>query len=254
MVSLTICMILLSACKKEEDKKEPTPPLSPKIVTDIDGNEYPYIHIGSTMWMAENLRVTKYNDGSPILHLTDAYDWETTDSGAYTWYDNDFDTYGNAYGALYNWKATASDYNGGKNICPEGWTVPEDADWQDLMLYVDTNAQDHYNNMAGKALKSCRQVHSPLGENCDVSAHPRWSSNSNHHGTDRYGFAALPGGTRFVSGNFLYVGHRAQWWSNTVNQNNSVQAWTRSISFDLSALQRSSESKIRGFSVRCVKK
>jgi hypothetical protein len=98
-------------------------------VTDIDGNIYKTVRIGSQTWMAENLKTTLYNDGTKIPHVTDDSRWVTLETGAYRWYMNDENQYKGLYGALYNWYTV----KGGK-LCPVGWHVPGDEEWKKLEM------------------------------------------------------------------------------------------------------------------------
>ncbi len=97
-------------------------------VSDIDGNEYTTITNGSKVWMAENLEVTKFNDGEPITLITDGTAWGESDTPAYCWYDNDEAKYKDKYGALYNWFAVSN----GK-LCPAGWHCAQYPGWNDLL-------------------------------------------------------------------------------------------------------------------------
>ena len=94
------------------------------VMVDVEGNYYNTVKIGEQVWMAENLRTRKYNDGSEIPLVTNNTDWDNLTSPAYAWYNNDSTTYADPYGALYNWYAVDPGSNGGKNICPTGWHVP----------------------------------------------------------------------------------------------------------------------------------
>jgi uncharacterized protein (TIGR02145 family) len=100
-------------------------------VSDIDGNYYKTIQIGSQIWMAENLKTTRYNDGSNIPLVTDNTAWSNLTTPGYCWYNNDAATYKNVYGALYNWYAV----NTGK-LCPSGWHVPSEYEWTLLVNYL----------------------------------------------------------------------------------------------------------------------
>jgi hypothetical protein len=100
-------------------------------IKDIDGNEYGIVTIGNQIWMAENLRTTKFNDGTPIPLVTNHEAWYKLNSPGYCWYDNDEKKYRDVYGALYNWYAV----NTGK-LCPKGWHVPSDAEWTELITFL----------------------------------------------------------------------------------------------------------------------
>lgn len=150
------------------------------------------VQIGNQIWMNTNLDVLNYTDGQVIgTDFTQAV-------GAYTWYNNDQPTYG-VYAPLYNWFAVNTN-----KLCPNGWKVPNNNDWLILMNFLASNQ--------GNKLKSCRQVNSPLGGNCNVTALPRWDSHNSQFGTNDVGFSALPAGRREIS-NFLYTGTRASFWS-----------------------------------------
>ena len=207
-------------------------------VTDIDGNVYQTVQIGNQVWMAENLRTTHYADGSPI-------------DGVYT-YDSDSENAIN-YGKLYTWDAvmngeSSSDSNpsGVQGVCPDGWHVPSDAEWTELSDYITGGLQE-----GGNQLRSCRQINSPLGGDCDTEEHPRWDEHEVQYGTDDYGFGALPGGYRPESGDFFQMGWDAYWWSSTSYTGD--RAWRRFIYYDFPNFQRGPIFKTSAFSIRCVK-
>src|SRR5690606_36355493 len=114
IVIVGLMLVLMTSCQKDE---EPT-----DNITDKDGNEYTSIAIGSQVWMVENLKTTKFNDGTDIPEVTDGGQWTTLTTGAYCWCNNDAPTYKTPYGAYYNWWSVST----GK-LCPTGWHVPTDA-------------------------------------------------------------------------------------------------------------------------------
>lgn len=192
-------------------------------VSDIDGNVYKTVIIGTQEWMAVNLKVTKYNDGASIPNITENSEWIELTNGAYCWYGNNETSYSNLYGALYNWYAVET----GK-LCPSGWHVPTDEEWATLVDFVGGE------NTAGLKLKATNG----------------WDSNGN--GTDDYEFSALPGGNRnHVNGSFSDKGINGSWWSAT--QDDPVYAWQRFMYYGNDKVSRSSFKKKFGFSVRCVK-
>ena len=212
-------------------------------VTDIDGNTYKTVIIDNTEWMAENLRTTRYNDGIPLPNITGDYEWSDLLSPGYCWYGNDkSNEY--IYGALYNWYAAGSVPDKGKNLCPAGWHIPTDKEWTEL-----TGAMTGVN--AGNQLKSCRQVDSPRMDSCNTSEHPRWDSNKYHQGEDNFGFSALPGGARHITGEFYGLGDGANWWSSTDYY--STAAWAQRLFVDGGNMNRSFATKKLGFSIRCIK-
>jgi uncharacterized protein (TIGR02145 family) len=192
-------------------------------VTDADGNSYTSVTIGSQVWMVENLKTTKYSDGSPISNLTDNTQWTNTTDGAYCWYENNISNK-NTYGALYNFYAI----NTGK-ICPTGWHVPSDAEWTTLTTYLGGES------IAGGKLKESGTSH--------------WQS-PNSGATNETGFTAIPGGHRYYYGIFVDNGIYGDMWTSTEI---SASAWTRSMDFDKTIVRRENSSFGNGYSVRCVK-
>jgi uncharacterized protein (TIGR02145 family) len=202
-------------------------------VRDIDGNIYQTLILDSREWMTENLRTTRFNDGSRIAHPgTDNPAWINNRSGAYSWYNNDISNK-DTYGALYNWHAV----NTGK-LCPTGWRVPGDTEWTSVNNLLAMNAGGKIkDNISGKW-----QVPDPAA-------------------TNETGFNALPGGVRFAqmpggSGNtgtgyFYYAGKTGRWWSST--ENSASDAWYRSLYFDSGSIFSGYNSKETGFSVRCIR-
>jgi len=124
-------------------------------VTDIDGNVYHTVKIGTQVWMAENLKTTKYNDASSIPNLTDNAGWVGLTSGAYCWYNNDAITNKNIYGALYNWYAV----NTGK-LCPGGWHIPAISEWETMENHLIVNGYNYDGTLSGnKIAKSLAAIY-----------------------------------------------------------------------------------------------
>ena len=234
-------IFLLSGCDKDD-------PVSPEetidlptetgTVTDIDGNEYKTVKLGNQWWMAENLKVTRYNDGTDIDYPVNNQEWMDKTTGAYSWYNHDYDTYGSVYGALYNWHAIET----GK-LCPEGWFVPSHSNWIELTEYLGGY------EVAGGKLKSTRTEPDP---------HPRWDS-PNTGATNESGFSALPGSMRYYNGRFRYdtpIGFRGYYWTST-KIDNSEYAWSRFIYSENSRIHDSTHTltwsrQRSGRSVRCI--
>lgn len=212
------------------------------MLTDIDFNTYNTVQIGSQCWMAENLKTTKYRNGTLIPNVIDTNAWSNLTTGAYVWYDNDI-SWKDSYGALYNWYA-AVDANG---LCPTGWHLPTDEEWTVLINFVGGASSPH-----GNELKSCRQVNSPLGGDCNTNVHPRWSSSSSNWGTDDYGFSCLPGGYRFSDGTmFSGMGNYGSWWSFT--EYNSLNASLLNLYYFGGMIDIGLAPKRMGASIRCIK-
>jgi len=195
-------------------------------VTDIDGNTYQTVTIDTRIWMVENLKTTKYNDGTAIpLVATDNIAWSNLTEPGYCWYNNNQAMYGNTYGALYNWYAV----NTGK-LCPTGWHVPTDNEWIILTNYLGGES------IAGGKLKETDTTH--------------WNS-PNTGATNETGFTALPGGYRSVDGNFYYIGFDGYFWSATELGVN--YAWYQEVMFYNSGFRLLNGLKRNGFSVRCLR-
>ena len=189
-------------------------------VTDIDGNVYNTVTIGTQCWMAENLKTTRYNDGTAILTGLSNADWQSTTSGAYAIYNND-PANNTTYGKLYNSYAVKTN-----KLAPAGWHVPTYAEWTTLIAFLGGVS------IAGGAMK----------------ATILWSS-PNTGATNSSGFTGLPAGYRNINGTFSNIGFYGYFWSSDSyyscwsslnNSNNSVGS-----SCDL--------FREKGFSVRCVK-
>lgn len=218
-------------------------------LTDIDGNTYNIVKIGEQVWMAENLRTTKYNDDTsiPTGHSDD--DWEILTTGAYAIYphtsieglNSDAEVL-EAYGALYNWYAV----NDARGLCPTGWHIPNNAECTTLSDFIG-------GSNIGNKLKSCRQVSSPLGGDCATNDHPRWDANETYYGTNDFGFAALPGGSRDLWGGYSssQIGVSGAWWSLTAFDD--TYAYRFGLSYNSGDLTNSWTQKTHGFSIRCIK-
>jgi len=196
-------------------------------VIDIDGNMYKGVLIGNQIWMAENLRVTHYRNGDPIPNVTDAGEWASLSTGAYCEYDNNPDNVA-TYGRLYNWHAV----NDGRNVAPEGWHVPTDAEWQILADYLGGSS------VAGGKLKS-------IGTDLWLSP--------NTDATDEFEFHGVPSGSRNYSGAYGYMGGYASYWSTT--ECSGTNALDRSLCYDNATFDANCTYRFKenGFSIRCIK-
>lgn len=218
---LMVTFLMLSTSCSKTDTNDPTP--SGSTVTDIDGNVYHTVKIGTQTWMVENLKVTKYNDGSSIPNVTDNKAWNNITTPGYCWYNNDV-VNKNIYGALYNWNAV----NTGK-LCPLGWHVPSKTEWDKF----DTDNAD-------VQLKEIGTVH--------------WKGPND--ATNETGFTALPGGERDLNGVFWYLGESGSWWSTTeMNPLGYDAIFSEILNYDQHGLGNGYPEKLgnRGFSVRCIK-
>jgi uncharacterized protein (TIGR02145 family) len=209
-------------------------------VVDIDGNVYHTVTIGAQTWMIENLKTTKYNDGTSIPNVTDWPYWNSLGTPGYCFYNNDVANK-NIYGAIYNWYTV----NTGK-LAPTGWHVPTDTEWTTLENYLIANGYNYDGTTTGnKFAKS-------------LAATSGWSTSTNEGviGNDltknnTSGFTGLPGGYRLINGSFCEVGYNGGWWVST--ESNPANAWHRFLNFENSNLNRNDNEKQYGFSVRCLR-
>jgi uncharacterized protein (TIGR02145 family) len=198
-------------------------PTTPSI-TDIDGNTYSLILIGAQVWMGENLKVSRYNNGQAILAVTDDNTWSTLSSGANCSYNND-QTNVSIYGKLYNWYAVVDS----RKLCPVGSHVPSKLEWDALIGYVGGI------NSGGK-LKESGLAH--------------WIS-PNTDADNSSGFSGLPaGGRQSFGGKFAVLGSWGIWYTSTEDAN---RVYTISLSSNSGTVNQSYSDKKEGFSVRCIK-
>jgi uncharacterized protein (TIGR02145 family) len=204
-------------------------------LTDIDGNVYKTIAIGSQDWMKENFRATRYSDGTPVPNEPDNKKWGTMTTGAYCWYNNDQANSKNANGALYNWYAVSSNHK----LCPVGWHVASDDDWKKMELSLGMTVKQ-----AEGTLKR-----SP-GKAAQIKDTSGWIKDGK--GTNATDFSALAAGFRSsTTGLFTNLGLDACWWTST--EDKADVAWLRNMYFSLNDIYRISDNKSHGFSVRCVR-
>lgn len=196
------------------------------LTADPDGNLYTGIRIGDLVWMNENLRTTRYNDGTDIPLVTDAAEWGGMTTPAYCWYENEPANSYTAvtYGALYNWYAV-----GTEKLCPSGWRVPTAEDWENLIAELGGQ------HVAGGKLKESGTKHWKI---------PNLADNES-------GFRALPGGLR-TSTSFEQLGGRGDWWSTTATETDGASFLMLTFFLDRSMLTNSL-NLINGRSVRCVR-
>ena len=206
-------------------------------VSDIEGNCYKTIQIGNQTWMAENLRTTKYNDGTPMPEVTDVSAWLVLDENpGYCWYENEIINKQD-YGALYNWGAVKS----GK-LCPDGWHIPADSEWHQLILFLDPEAvSNDYSRVesfiAGGNLKEKGTSH---------------FMDPNTGADNESGFTAIPGGLLQIMGSFNLKGESCLMWSSTMSEVYPGKVWVRIVYFEHSNVIRYSHVRQNGFYVRCL--
>lgn len=226
-----LLVIMLTSCLPKASTKIVTN----STVTDIDGNVYQTVTIGTQTWMVENLKTTHFNDGTTIPLVTDNTAWANLSTPGYCWYDNNVVVFKNTYGALYNWFAV----NTGK-LAPVGWHVATDDEWTTLTDYVTSHLGTSPN--VAKAIASTTNWADYDDETGTIGCNLSLNNSS--------GFSALPGGYRNENG-FYGIAQSGFWWSAT--NDNTNFAWSRDMNYIDDEIDRVGFYKPAGFSVRCIK-
>ena len=194
-------------------------------VTDIDGNTYNTVQIGTQVWMSENLKTSRYRNGGSIPYVVGNADWQALTTGAWSNYDHDAAN-DPIYGKLYNWYTTLGD-----TLCPTGWHVPTDDEWTTLTTYLGGLS------VASGKMKSTSTAY--------------WNS-PNTGATNESGFSALPGGYRLANGTFDLIRNTGYFWSATsISTDNAYARILRSTGQNVT--RSTSSPKLNGVYVRCLK-
>lgn len=211
-------------------------------VMDTNGNVYQTVMIGNQVWMAENLRTRKYNDGTDISFDTSTSTWISATTEKYCYYNNTTDADSiKKFGCLYNWYAVDS-----KKLSPEGWHVPTVGDWTILVNFLIANGYNWDGTTTGNLIAKS------LAAKADWNVQEGLGGCGNDLTTNnRTGFAALPGGFRYTSGGFMNIGRSGCWWSST--SGSETIASTVSCSVGSSTFGTGAFEKQLGFSVRLIK-
>jgi uncharacterized protein (TIGR02145 family) len=211
-------MIIAISCRKD-DVRAPDP------VKDIEGKIYKTVLIGNQLWMAENLKTSRYNDGTDIPLITNGLTWSNLTTPGFCWYNNDAASHKETYGALYNGYSV----NSGK-LCPSGWHVPDRTEWQQLRDFLGDTLQ------GGGKLKEVGTGHwLPPNKGADNSS----------------GFTALPAGIRYFEGSFSSLLNYTGFWSAT--ETGSADEWYIGLYYGDASAIMDHRIKTHGFSVRCIK-
>jgi uncharacterized protein (TIGR02145 family) len=196
-------------------------------VTDIDGNDYSIISIGTQVWMAENLKTTKFVNGDIIgTTVPSSLDIRSQNAPLYQWAWDGIENIVAAYGRLYTWYAV----NDSRKLCPDGWHVPSDNEWTTLTDWLGGLS------ISGGKLKETANSH--------------WL-NPNIGATNETGFTALPGGYRLNNGTFAGLSSDGIWWSSS--ESNLNEAPTRAMGNSYANVNTGINSKQSGYSVRCLR-
>jgi uncharacterized protein (TIGR02145 family) len=230
-----MCLLLITSCEK--DKKNGDNGDGSGIVfnssktygtvTDYDGNVYKTIMIGSQKWMAENLKTEHYSNGDIINHISDPGPWENAAEGAWTYYSNNADM-NKDYGKLYSWYAVSDP----RNICPNGWHMPSDAEWEALL-----------SNLGGYLVAGAKMRETGTNH----------YAYSNDGATNESGFTGLPGGMKdYGSANFDKGMSGYFWSADDANDYYDLDAHYYFLSRDMDETLDGYGDKNNGISCRCV--
>jgi uncharacterized protein (TIGR02145 family)/uncharacterized repeat protein (TIGR02543 family) len=212
---------------------------------DVEGNEYKTVRIGSQIWMAENLRSTRYRNSESITQDTSQATWYTTTTGKYCYFNNTTNAdIINKFGVLYNWYAVVET----REIAPAGWHVPDTAEWNRLENYLIVNGYNYDETTTGNKIAKSLSTKTEWGL-LTIDGTPGNDLTKNNSS----GFSAFPSGGRQGSGLFNVAGitYRSVWWS--VTEFYPTEAGYRGLNEWGSNLSRSSYNKAGGFSVRLVR-
>ncbi len=200
--------------------------------SDITGNIYSTVVIGTQLWMQSDLKTTRYNDNALIPNVTDNTAWEDLTSDAYCWYGNNPSV--TTYGILYNWYAVETD-----KLCPTGWHVPTDDEFKILERFLGmTPAEADNTGWRG------------TNQGTQLKSTSTWTPST---GTNSSGFTALGGGYRWgVEGTFADFGTVAYWWSSNLHWSDATKALYRRLDSSENRVYREGVIKAGGKFVRCI--
>jgi uncharacterized protein (TIGR02145 family) len=217
-------------------------------IIDIDHNIYYPVKIGDQTWMSDNLKASRYSDGSIIPLVEDRLTWYSFSlyTMAYCWYEN-YGAIGSTYGALYTWPAAMNIYSENdiqqanvQGVCPDGWHLPSDSEWKQLEMFLGmSQAEVDEEEWRGK----------DEGGKMKLEGIQYWTS-PNTGSTNESGFRALPAGWRDGAGYFRNLGTSVRFWSSSKRGD---YAWVRELDYNSSRIYRGTKGLYEGISVRCIK-
>ncbi len=242
---VVLCLIMLGSCQKDIQSKlsQPSTNCAPgTIVTDIDGNSYNVVNIGSQCWMKENLKATRYRNGDTIPNVMADSIWNTTTSGAYCVYDNDT-LNGSIYGNIYNSIAIADP----RLVCPVDWHLPTKSEWSILGKFLDPNVDTTIScgplMGVGGYLKATGTLQAGNG---------LWEQ-PNLGAVNSVGFSALPGGIRVPPIQFALIDSTSWFWTSSIDSSSTMSIFFSLYNFDNDLSICRIQNFDYGMSVRCIK-
>jgi len=223
--------LFLSSCKKDEPVERI---IERGTLTDVEGSTYNTVKIGNQWWMAENLKTSQFNDGTPIQYVG-------IDESDIIWADATVATYTYINDSLFGYLYSSSVMSDAKNVAPIGWHIPTDEDWKILEIEIGmSNAESNQTGWRG----------SVEGEKLTSKNSRGWPQGGLLFGTDEYGFKALPGGCRIFDGKTNTNTNTAFWWTDSPN---GSEYWYRYIDLNERRIFRQHTYPQYGMSIRCVK-
>lgn len=221
-------------------------------ISDIDGNQYYTVTIGKQLWMAQNLKTTKYNNGDPIGTTIPINKDVTAESNPeYQWASGNGDEANVAiYGRVYTWFTVTDN----RKLCPCGWHVATDFDWGTLEVWLLNNGYKYdgstnyetYNKLGKSLANTTLWIKSNVAGSIGNTDYPAYRNKS--------GFSALPVGTRNTKGEFTPLGLQAVWWTSTGDEFNPEVGWARIMNNDNDFILKNGYRKVElANSVRCIK-
>lgn len=227
--------LLFFSCKKDQH--------TASILKDIDGNVYKTVKIGNQVWMAENLRVTRLNDGTPISMVPQAGIWvdPNINEPMACYYDNKAENL-EKYGILYNGYAVDT-----KKLAPQGWHVPTDADWEKLRDYLIANGYNYDGTREGNKIAKSLAANSGWADDSTTG-----NVGNDQQSNNKSGFNGIAAGGRTELGEYVYTGTEAVWWSSETANPQEMRYWFLDYNYS-NLFVSSTDSKKLGISVRCVK-
>lgn len=252
-IAMLLVIVLAAGFTSCEKEKNEDPNLNKDTVKDIEGNVYKTVTIGLQTWMSENLKATKYANGTAIPQITDGNAWGNLRNNdthkAYCFYNNDASL---GYGVLYTYAAASNEDTSGVNVqgvCPTGWHLPSDEEWTVLENYLDDNGYNYDGSSGGRQNKIAKAMANQTGWNNSSDVGDVGNDSDSNNGS---GFAALPAGSRSnQDGKFYGSGNSCTWWSSS--SISSTGAYIRGLYYKNYGVQRYGATKSAGFSVRCIK-
>lgn len=241
---IIIGLIFLTSCSNSDEAENQNP--NSTVVTDIEGNSYNTVAIGTQIWTKENLKVSKYRNGDPILQVANINEWNSLSTGAWCYYKNE-ESNGVTYGKLYNWYAI----NDPRGIAPEGWHIPSTNEWILLKDFLITNGFNYDQTTTGNKIAKSLASKNLWAQNRGFADLDGINPQLGDIGfgllsNNTTNFTALPGGESYG------IGSNANWWSSTSASNFNAIGYRLQYNSN-SLILLNNKSKRAGFSIRLVK-